>query len=232
MRGVQAVACLPVLTALLWAGPEGTLRIKTDVSAVEVFLDGKSVGTTPATIPAIPAGTHQLTLAKDGFKDHVQQVEIRAGETVKLFVVMKAEDRPLPALPVAYPAFHKHAMGYCLGTLTITKEAVDFKAKEGHDVFHIPIRDMRMVSRSGGADARLYADQGPGMLLGLWIEGPGRNYTFYMVEEDPEKVKAGFGIKAWVIDAYALARTKEAYEIISRLWNEVLTERQRVGKKD
>jgi hypothetical protein len=228
-RFVPALACLLVLPALLWAGPEGTLRIKTDASAVEVFLDGKSVGTTPATISAIPAGTHTLTLAKEGFKDHTQQVEIRAGETLRLFVVMKAEDQPLPTLPVTYPALHRHAGGYCTGELTVTKDAVAYKARDGHDVFHIPIRAMQMVSRSGGASTGMIPlpDARAGMQLGLWIEGPGRNYTFYVMEDDPEKIKGGV-----LVDAYALARTKELYEIVSRLWTDVLTERKKAQQKD
>lgn len=227
MRIIRAAACWLLLTVPLWAAPEGTLRIKTDVTAVEVFLDGKSVGTTPATIPAIPAGTHSLTLAKDGFKDHTQQVEIRAGETVKLFVVMKAEDRPPPELPVSYPVLHRHAAGYCTGQLTVTREAVIYKAKDSHDAFNIPIRDMQIVARSGGASGTMFPAFQPGMLLGLWIEGPGRNYTFYVMEDDPEKIKGGV-----LVDAYALARTKELYELVSRLWNDVLTERKKAEKKN
>jgi len=229
MRMVQVAACVPMLAGMLWAGPEGTLRVKTDVSAVEVFLDGKSVGTTPVTLPAIAAGTHDLTLAKDGYKDHTQQVDIKAGETLRLFVVMKAEDRPLPELPVTYPAFHKHAAGYCTGELTVTKDAVSYKAKDSHDVFNVPIRDMKLVARSSGASGGLIPlpNLAVGMLLGLWIEGPGRNYTFYVMEDDPEKIKGGV-----LVDAYALARTKEVYEIVSRLWNDVLTERKKAEKKN
>jgi hypothetical protein len=227
MRAFQVAACVSWLTVLLWAGPEGTLRIKTDVSAVEVFLDGKSVGTTPATVPAVPAGNHQLTLVKDGYKDYVQQVEVRAGETTKLFIVMKADERPPPELPATYPVLHRHAAGYCTGELTVTREAVTYKAKDSHDAFHIAIRDIKIVSRSGGASEMMATirSSAPGMLLGLWIEGPGRNYTFYVMEDDPEKIKGGV-----LVDAYALARTKELYEIVNRLWSDVVTERNKALK--
>jgi len=226
MKTVWKIVSLLLLAApLSWSDATGTLRVKTDVSAAEVFLDGKSVGTTPATVPAVSAGPHQLTLAKDGYKDHVQQVEVKAGETVKLFIVMKAEDRPPPVLPVTYPVIHRHAMGYCLGELTVTQEAVDFRAKDGHDVFHIPIRAMQMVARSGGASGQMFVVPQAGMLLGLWIEGPGRNYTFYVMEDDPEKIKGGV-----LVDAYALARTKELYETVSRLWNDALTARKKAEK--
>ena len=214
-----------ILLASTWAwGAGGTLRVKTDASAVDVYLDRKLQGSTPLSLPNVPAGAHELMLVKDGYQDHVQKVEVRAGETVKLFIVMKADEEPLPELPVEYPVMHRHALGFCVGKLTVSSDAVDYKSSNSHDAFHIPIREVQLVARSMGAmpGTSFAPNAFAGEAGGLWIEGPGRNYTFWVMEDDPEKVKGGI-----LLDAYTQARTKQLYRLVSRLWNEALTARKK-----
>lgn len=219
MVGVMASLLLASLPCA--AQGQGTLRVKSDITAVEVFLDGVSRGTTPVTIPQVPAGTHRLTLAKGGYKDHVQQVEIGAGATAKLFIVMKKEQEPLPPLPAKYPGLHRHAFSFCAGEITVTSEALEYRGKDGKDVFHIPYTKMHAVSRSIGASADMFG--GPLTtvdMMGLRIDAEGRSYTFWVSTEDPSEA-----------DYEMQARTKQLYELVNRLWNQALAERKASGKK-
>jgi hypothetical protein len=82
--------CLPLLSPQ--ESPSGVLRVKTDVSAVRVLLDGVEAGETPFR-REMPAGKYRLALAKDGYELAEQGVDVAPGRTTNLFVVMK----PLPA---------------------------------------------------------------------------------------------------------------------------------------
>jgi hypothetical protein len=142
---------LLLLGFLVAGSSEGSLRVKTDVAEVKVILDGQEVGQTPVTVTPVPAGRHRVTLMKAGYEDHVEEVEVQPGATARMFVVMKRSALPLPPLPASYRALHQHRAGACLGNLTVTAEAVDYRSDDGKDVFHIPIRDIRSVARGMGS---------------------------------------------------------------------------------
>ena len=179
------LAGLALALALLQAAPgAGALRIKSDVSDVEVLLDGKSVGQTPLTVSTV-TGRHRVSLAKPGYEDHEEQVTVEAGVTAKLFVVMKPQPTAPPKLPVQFHAIHQHRAGACSGILTVTAEAVDYRSLDGKDVFHIPFAEMRSVVRSMGALPNAGWNI-PNEYLGCRIEAPGRSYGFFAYEEDPK----------------------------------------------
>src|ERR1017187_10004333 len=122
------LAHLLLMTLVLWpvTSDDGTLRVKTDLAEVEVFVDGNSVGKTPLTVTPVAVGLHRLLLAKAGYADYEQQVQIQAGVTTKLFVIMKALPTEPPKLPAQFYVIHQHAAGACSGVLTVTAEAIDY----------------------------------------------------------------------------------------------------------
>jgi hypothetical protein len=217
---------LPVgllLLGFLVAGDsDGSLRVKTDVAEVQVFLDGQEVGQTPVTVTPVPAGRHRVTLMKAGYEDHVEEVEVQPGATARMFVVMKRSNVPLPPVPASYRALHQHRIGGCLGNLTVTAEAVDYRADDGKDVFHIPIREIRSLSRSTGSTPFSWSPLTPADsdLTGCRLETPGRSYGFFAVEGEPKSADE-------VRLEDTAKKTKELFEIVYQLWQDSLTARKR-----
>jgi hypothetical protein len=209
----QAVAKQP-----LPAGPTGSLRIKTDVPDVQVIIDDKEAGRTPLTLKSIPVGARRLTLLKPGYEDHAQQVEVADQKTTSVFVVMKPVTTPLPALPVEFKVMHQHRFGYCVGVLTVSAKALDYKAEKDEDKFQLPIQTLKSVSRSWGPV--------PGMapggvnaqtdMMAFRIEAPDRAYGFLAYQDhigEEMKVMA--------------QKTKELFDIVYRLWTDTLKTEKR-----
>lgn len=189
------------------------LRVKTDVSDVEVWIDGQSAGRTPLTLRNLVPGRHQIALLKDGFADHVEVLELSTFQPTSIFVVMKRLELQMPDLPAEFKAIHQHRTGSCVGVITITKDALDYKAKNDEDNFHIPIATIKSVSRSWGPVAGLFTlgIRGPTDLMAFRIETSGRSYGFLAFKDtvdDPMKV--------------ASEKTRELYEVVFRLWSATL----------
>lgn len=147
--GQQSKPSSPSLPGHAWM--TGSLRVKTDVTGAQVFLDEEAVGQTPLTLTSVAAGKHVLALVKEGYNRHEQEVEVIPSKMASVFVVMMPYATPLPQLPVKYSAIHKHVSGYCKGVLTVNADGLDYKSDDGSDVFHMPISQMRFVSRSTGS---------------------------------------------------------------------------------
>jgi hypothetical protein len=217
-----------LLAAVLWVeAPEhGSLRVKTDVAEAEVFLDGKSLGKTPLTLDSMPAGTYRLTLTKPGYEDHQQEVRVQAGAAARVFAIMKALPSTTPTLPAQFHIIHQHRAGACSGSLTVTAEAVDYRSHDGKDVFHLPIRDIRSVSRSMGAlpsgGAPLFWGV-PNDNTGCRLEVPGRSFGFFAYEEDPKLAGTPAENRVKVQDTGP--KTKELFELVYRLWMDSLDQK-------
>jgi hypothetical protein len=196
--------------------PSGALRIKTDVSDVQVILDNKDSGRTPFTNRSVSPGSHRITLAKEGYEDHVQDVDVSSSKTTSLFIVMKPVTTPLPALPVEFKVMHQHRFGYCVGVLTVSADALDYKADKDEDRFHIEIKTLKSVSRSWGA----LVGMGPSGInaptdgMAFRIEAPGRSYGFLAYKDEIGELMAVASIK-----------TKELFEVVYRLWTATLKPR-------
>jgi len=227
------------LLLLALAAPQadtGSIRVKTDVAAVQVFLDGQEVGQTPLTIPSVAPGKHQLSLIRAGYEDHMEEISVQAGATARVFVVMKRSQSALPPLPVQYRAYHQHASGGCRGTLIVNAGTVDFRSDDGKDVFHVAVPTIRSVARSMGSaplivgglvELAISAKLGqkllrPADVAACRIEAPGRGYGFWAYEQDSAEPAEKF-----VVDAVVSQKTKELYELIYQLWSDSLEK----GKK-
>src|SRR2546428_3819392 len=158
----------------------GTLRVKTDTSDVQVLMDGQDVGRTPLTLRDLGGGKHRLALLKDGYEDHLQDIEVLGNQPNSIFVVMKPLNIELPDLPVQFKAIHQHRLGTCVGVLTVSAEALDYKAENDSDQFHIPINSIKSVARSWGSVAGMMpiGIGGAPELLALPIGNPGRFSCF------------------------------------------------------
>lgn len=215
------LALLPLPTVT----EKGTLRVKTDVVEVEVFVDAVSVGTTPLTLTTVEAGAHHIRLAKPGFADQEQEVQIQPGGTTKVFIIMKANATEAPKLPARFHVVHQHAVGACSGILTVTADAIDYRSRDGREVFHIPMAEVRSVSRSMGPAWWTSAPLNtPSQYSACRLDTPGRSYGFFAYEEDPklESTPAESRIRYQDISP----DTKKLFDLLYRLWEEAL-ERKR-----
>jgi hypothetical protein len=223
------LAHLLLIALVVWPAAttdDATLRIKTDVADVEVFLDGKSVAKAPLTLTPVAVGAHHLALTKPGYVDHEEEVQVQAGATAKMFVIMKALPAEPPKLPAQFYAIHQHAAGgACSGMLTVTAEAIDYRSHDGHDVFHIPIQQIHSLSRSMGTAWWTSGPlKTPSQYSACRLEVPGKSYGFFAYEEDPKL--AGTPAENRVTKEDTTAKTKEIFELIYRLWAESLEQRQ------
>lgn len=56
--------------------PFGDLKVTSEPSEATVFVDGVSKGTTPLTLPRLPAGTRSVKVSKKGFDDWTQEMKV------------------------------------------------------------------------------------------------------------------------------------------------------------
>jgi hypothetical protein len=73
----------------------GTLAVSSTPSGASVSVDGKSVGTTPASIP-LAAGTHTLTLSLAGYQDYSRTFPITAGQTTNISTILNQVSGTIP----------------------------------------------------------------------------------------------------------------------------------------
>jgi PEGA domain len=107
LPGAVAI-CLVVLCAVL-AGCEstpaplqenGSVRILSFPAGAAVYLDGEYRGTTPATVTAVPAGSHTLEVRADGYDRWTAPVTINTGSMANVSATLNAI--PATALPVTF----------------------------------------------------------------------------------------------------------------------------------
>lgn len=67
------------------------LEIRTNPSAVKVFIDGAERGVTPISFDSIAAGEHQIKLSKDGYKDRIFNVVLFNTSRLVVSIEMKEE---------------------------------------------------------------------------------------------------------------------------------------------
>ena len=68
----------------------GSISVESVPSAATVFLDGVNKGMTPATLSAVPAGSHTLKLSRSGYQDRSLQVTVTAGKTTPIALTLPA----------------------------------------------------------------------------------------------------------------------------------------------
>jgi hypothetical protein len=78
----------------------GILELNSNPQGAGVYLDDQYQGITPLTLPSVAAGQHRLLFRAGGFQDYVMIVDVNAGSTVPVSVLLQAN----PTTPVSTPA--------------------------------------------------------------------------------------------------------------------------------
>jgi hypothetical protein len=96
---VVALTAAGIGGPLAASGPranDGTLSIQTDPAGAAVYVDGRFVGETPLTLPAVAAGDHRVRVVKDGFLENSRLVRVTTGkpESVQLRLTSRSGQAP------------------------------------------------------------------------------------------------------------------------------------------
>jgi hypothetical protein len=113
-----------------------SLRIVSDVPGAQVFLNREFVGATPATARDLKPGSYQLNVSAPGFDNHVETVELAAGE--RELTINFREIRLAASLDV----IHKHRLGSCKGRLIATPQGVRYETTDKDDAFTAALLDL------------------------------------------------------------------------------------------
>jgi hypothetical protein len=83
-------------------GPTGSLAVSSTPSGAAIWLHGEDTGqATPATLTAVPVGTHTLRLTLAGYQDYEQQVAVEAGQTTSVSAVLSPLPPPAGSIAVS-----------------------------------------------------------------------------------------------------------------------------------
>jgi hypothetical protein len=200
---------------LLCAPALSQLRVKTDITGVDVLIDGREMGQTPLSLGSIPPGKHRIELRKEGYETAVREVEVVAGAAMlTITVAMKSRPAALPRLPVEFAGVHFHRGGRCYGSLRITTAALSYKSSDDH--FDIPFEQIRFVGiytfnlTIEGIDVSRNPEVKP-----CRVESRGRSYNFSVVEPAEESLSApktlqfcGILSSAWIAWSNARRHSK------------------------
>jgi len=67
----------------------GRIRVESEPTFANVYLDGRYEGRTNKTIPSVTPGRHTIKVTKTGYSEWSRTIYVRAGETVNLFAELK-----------------------------------------------------------------------------------------------------------------------------------------------
>jgi hypothetical protein len=83
----------------------GSVQVTSSPSGAEIYLDNEYRGTTPATIPAIPAGNHTLNVRERGYREWSAPITITRGSTATISAALEGIPVTLPVTfaPAAAP---------------------------------------------------------------------------------------------------------------------------------
>lgn len=71
----------------------GTIVISSDLDSVEIFVDGKFLGNTPATL-RLPAGPHTFVLKSTGFPDYSRTLDLPKSSKLTLKAIFQPQTAP------------------------------------------------------------------------------------------------------------------------------------------
>jgi peptidoglycan/xylan/chitin deacetylase (PgdA/CDA1 family) len=68
------------------------LLVESRPAGAVIFVNGRNMGTTPATLDALAPGGYEITLERDGYRSWSTIVRVTAGERTRVAASLAAED--------------------------------------------------------------------------------------------------------------------------------------------
>jgi len=98
----------------------GSLSVTTTPAGARITVDGIPAGASPATIPGLSAGMHNLTITMTGYEDLITQVNIVAGQTMEYSTTLVPAAGPAKS---SAPGFEAVVAGIALASIALLKRA-------------------------------------------------------------------------------------------------------------
>lgn len=121
---------------------KGSVKVQSSVEGAIVFIDGKVVGMTPATLRGVKAGKHYYRIHKNGFRDVGGSISVREGKTASLNETLTKNSSASDVKEL------ESAMKSDFGSVTMVRKATDLAQDAGAD-------NVFLVKASLGSDERL-----------------------------------------------------------------------------
>jgi hypothetical protein len=115
---------LPAPSAGWQASPvpgTGSLSVTTNPPGANIFIDGIPGGATPATVPGLPAGMHNLTITMTGYAELVTQINIVGGQTMEYSTTLIPAT--IPTKPKS-PGFEASVAGLAVAGIVFMKRKI------------------------------------------------------------------------------------------------------------
>ena len=120
------------------AAAMATLRIASDVTGAQVFIDRNFIGVTPVTSPEIAPGSHRINIVAVGFESIAENVDVEAGSRDLEFNFKEVR------LDAAIDVVHKHRLGSCKGRLVATPQGLRYDSDDKDDRFTLALTDLEV----------------------------------------------------------------------------------------
>ena len=120
------------------AAATATLRIASDVTGAQVFIDRNFIGVTPVTSPEIAPGSHRINIVAPGFESIAENVDVEAGSRDLQFNFKEVR------LDASIDVVHKHRLGSCKGRLVATPQGLRYDSDDKNDRFTLALTDLEV----------------------------------------------------------------------------------------
>jgi hypothetical protein len=90
----------PVLLPAEASTGTGTLSVVTSPAGAQVFVNDVLLGSSPATIPGLTAGSYNLCLEKSGYRKKTVRVDIGEGNITDYSTALEAESGGMGIIPI------------------------------------------------------------------------------------------------------------------------------------
>jgi len=117
-----------------------TLRIDSDVSGAQVFIDRQFIGAAPVTTTDVKPGTHQINVSAIGYDQYAQSIDLTPGSRD---VMVRFKEVRLDAKA---EVVHKHGVGSCRGTLIATPQGLRYDTTNKGDAFMVTLTNLEVFA--------------------------------------------------------------------------------------
>jgi PEGA domain-containing protein len=115
-----------------------TLRINSDVTGAQVFIDRNYIGVTPVTSPEIAPGSHRVNIVAQGYESIAENIEVEPGSRDLQFNFKEVR------LDASVNVVHKHRLGSCKGRLVATPQGLRYDSDDKNDRFSLALTDLEV----------------------------------------------------------------------------------------
>ena len=151
---------------------EGYIKVESEPSGADVYLDWEYVGTTPIELLVSP-GEHEIKCAKSGYNDYYDDMRVEAGETKDVWCELEPEPIPEEEGYIKVESEPSGAEVYLDGDYTGTTPKKIDDVSTGYHTIVLKKSGYEDWSTSvyftSGSAESIYASMTPSILVPIWL---------------------------------------------------------------